>query len=111
MLFPNYKDNVNNESYIIDHLSRELKIEKSNIKIEYKGQNISEKVSGRDNTEKVYLHRLFLATIEKFPEHMKTEDFECDGRTYHWKSILDLEKDDASMEKNEDIITFVKNYL
>ncbi len=111
MLFPNYKDNANNESYISDHISREFKINKEHIKIEYKGQNISEKVSGRDNKKKVYLHRLFLVTIDEFPEYMKEKDFECGSRNYHWKSIVDLERDDDSMEKNDDIISFVKNYV
>lgn len=98
-LFINYKDNVNNESYIKDHLFRELKVDKSAIKVDYVSQNISEKISRRDNQKKVYCHKLFLATIENFPEDMKQDTFICDGRTYHWESIIQLEKDNAAMEK------------
>ena len=78
-LFLNYKDNINNADFIKDHLSRELKIEKSNMKIDYVSQLISEKISGSD------------------------------GRTYFWNSIIDLENDSSAMEKNSDIIKFVKD--
>lgn len=110
-LFINYRDNVNNESFIKDHLSRELKVDVSKIKVTYISQNISEKVSGRDNKKKVYCHKLFLVTIEAFPQSMKEDSFECDGRTYHWRSIVELESDDVAMEKNSDIIGFVKENI
>lgn len=107
-LFINYKDNVNNESFIKDHIFRELKVDVSKIKINYISQIISEKVSGRDNQKKVYCHKLFLTTIEEFPEYMKNDTFECDGRTYYWKSIVALENDEVAMAKNSDIIRFIK---
>lgn len=110
-LFINYKDNVNNESFIKDHIFRELKVDISKIKISYISQIIGEKVSGRDNKTKVYCHKLFLATIEEFPEFMKDDTFECDGRTYHWQTILELENDPTAMEKNSDIIRFVKENI
>lgn len=110
-LFINYKDNINNERYIKDHISRELKVDVSSINIRYISQNISEKVSGRDNQRKVYCHKLFLAKIENIPENMKKDTFECDGRTYHWKSIVDLERDNVAMKKNSDIIQFVKENI
>lgn len=110
-LFINYKDNVNNESFIKDHIFRELKVDITKIKINYISQIISEKVSGRDNQKKVYCHKLFLATIDEFPEYMKKDTFECDGRTYHWKSIVELENDGTAMEKNSDIIRFVKENI
>ncbi|MCD8050023.1 MAG: hypothetical protein LUG52_10640 [Clostridia bacterium] len=108
-LFVNYKDNTNNESFIKDHLSRELKIDESKIKLTYIAQNISEKISGSDNVKKVYCHKLFLAEIEDMPENMRKDTFEADGRVYHWKSIVELEEDDEAMAKNADIIGFVKN--
>lgn len=110
-LFINYKDNMNNESFIKDHLSRELKVDSSSITIKYISQIISEKISGRDNMPKMYCHKLFLAQIENIPEHMRSNTFECDGRTYHWNSILDLENDDEAVKKNSDIIHFVKENI
>lgn len=110
-LFINYKDNVNNESYIKEHIFREFKVNKSEIKVEYISQNISEKISGSNNQKKVYCHKLFLTTIEKFPEYMKNDTFECDGRNYYWKSIVELESDEVAMKKNKDIIRFVKESI
>lgn len=108
-LFLNYKDNINNADFIKDHLSRELKIEKSNMKIDYVSQLISEKISGSDGQKKVYSHKLFMVTINEFPEVMKSDSFIIDGRTYFWNSIIDLENDSSAMEKNSDIIKFVKD--
>lgn len=110
-LFINYKDNINNESFIKDHIFRELKVDMAEIEVKYVSQNISEKISGSDNEKKVYCHKLFLTTIENFPENMKKDTFICDGRTYHWKSIVELEKDKSAMEKNADIIQFVKESI
>lgn len=110
-LFLNYKDTTDNETFIKDHLSRELKVDISKIKIDYIAQNISEKVSGRDGREKIYCHKLFLATISDFPKNMKSNSFERDGRTYYWKSIVELENDKEAMKKNSDIIGFVKENI
>lgn len=107
-LFINYKDSVDNEHFIKDHIFRELKVDVSKIKVSYISQLISEKVSGRDNQTKVYCHKLYLTIIEEFPDFMKQDSFECDGKVYHWKSIVELENDEEAMKKNSDIISFVK---
>lgn len=110
-LFVNYKDNVNNENFIKDHLSRAFKVDIADIKVSYISQIISEKVSGRDNKRKVYCHKLFLIELEKFPKNMTQKTFVCDGLTYYWKSITELENDNEAMEKNADIIQFVKENI
>lgn len=107
-LFPYYKQNENNEDFIVDHLSRELKIKQSNISLRYRFDRISEKVSGSDGQRKVYCHKFYTADVQNFPEFMKSDTFECDEKVYHWLSISDLEKDADAMEKNSDIIAFVK---
>lgn len=110
-LFINYKDNVNNDSFIKDHISRELKVDVSKIKVRYISQLISEKVSGSDNLKKVYCHKLFSTTIDAFPDFMKHNSFECDGKVYHWMSIVELENDEVAMQKNSDIIAFIKDNI
>lgn len=110
-LFINYRDNINNEIFIKEHISRELKIDEQKLAIEQVSQLLSEKISGRDNKKKVYFHKLFSVKIDEFPEFMKQDFFECDGRTYFWKSIAELEKDPKAMEKNSDIIGFVKDKI
>lgn len=110
-LFINYRDNVNNGAHITDHFSREMKIDTSDLRIEYVSQLISEKISGRDNKNKVYRHNLFLMEIKNFPEYMKNDVFECNGIKYYWKSISELENDNNAMSKNSDIIRFVKDKI
>ena len=111
ILFPNYRNNVNNGTHITDHFSREMKIDKSLLSVEYISQLISEKNSGRDNKRKVYRHYLFLLTVKEFPDDMKNDTFECNGKIFHWKSITELENDINAMSKNSDIIRFVKDYI
>lgn len=110
-LFINYRDNVNNGAHIIDHFSRQMKIAPSGLSVEYVSQLISEKISARDNKNKVYRHNLFCMSVEEFPEYMKQDTFECEGVTYHWNTIAELEDDQAAMEKNSDIIRFVKDKI
>ena len=109
LLFINYRDNVNNGEHIKEHFSREMKIAPSMISVLSGTQLISEKVSGRDGKNKVYRHNLFLLTVSEFPEYMKNDTFECNGKTFHWMSIDKLENDKSAMEKNADIIRFVKD--
>lgn len=42
---------------------------------------------------------------------MKQNVFVCDGKTYLWKSISELENDSVAMKKNSDIIDFVKKNI
>lgn len=107
-LFLYYKQNINNEGFILDHLSRELKIERSDISLHYCFDRISEKVSGSDGQRKVYSHKFYIADIQNFPDFMKQDTFSCDGKVYHWMSIGDLEKDADAMKNNSDIIAFVR---
>ena len=39
---------------------------------------------------------------------MSGDEFDLDDKKYAWKSIEELEKDDNVMDKNDDIIAFVK---
>lgn len=110
-LFLNYKENPNNEIFIKEHLSRELKIELGDIKLTYLGQKVHEKFSESAKIQKVYSHKFYLATIEKFPSRMKQDSFECDGKQYHWMSVAELEKDGNVQKKNSDILGYVKEMV
>lgn len=106
--FLNYKENPNNEDFIRNHISSELKIGLNDIKLTYVSQKIHEKFSVSANMNKVYSHKFYLATIAKFPEHMKQKSFDCDGKVYHWMSVAELEGDENVQKKNLDILNFVK---
>ena len=110
-LFLNYKGNVNNENFIKDHLSSELKIELDNIELKYLGQKIHEKYSESAKENKVYCHKFYLANVKSFPELMKRSVFECDGKTYHWMTIDELEQDKEVQKKNSDVLSYVKELV
>lgn len=107
-LFPNYKTNDNNENYIKEHLSNELKLNINDIQLKYKCKNISHKLSQRDKRHKYYDHKFYLTEIYNFNNTMKKDEFEIDGKKYFWKTIYELELDKNVQEKNLDILNQVK---
>lgn len=108
-LFLNFKENINNESFIISGVSNRLKIDPSDISVKYITQKIHEKFSNSHKENRIYCHRLYLVSIKKFPNALKKNQFEVDGTQYKWMSIAEMEKDEQIMEINEDIVQFVKN--
>lgn len=110
-LFLNYKDNFNNEDFIKKHLSGDLKIELEDIKLSYLGQRIHEKYSESAKKRKVYCHKFYIADIKKFPDKIKQDSFEIDGKGYQWLSMPELETNKDVQKKNYDIVRFVKELV
>ena len=108
-LFLNFKDNTNNESFIISGVSNKLKIKKEDIKVSYIAQNVSEKRSESHHENRIYSHKLYLASVAGFPDVAKQNAFEIDGVQYCWMSISEMENDPRIMEVNADIVQFVKD--
>lgn len=108
-LFLNFKDNTNNESFIISGVSNKLKIKKEDIKVSYIAQNVSEKRSESHHENRIYSHKLYLASVAAFPDVAKQNAFEIDGVQYCWMSISEMENDPRIMEVNADIVQFVKD--
>lgn len=106
-----YKENPNNESFIKQHISQELKIETFDITLDCLGQRIHEKFSESTHEEKVYSHRFYLAKISKFPDMMLQDSFECDGKQYYWMTVPELEQDENVQKKNNDILGYVKELV
>lgn len=109
-LFLNYKINPNNEKFIMDHISHELKVKSEDISIDYLSQKIHEKYSQSHKEMRFYCHKLYLVTIKSFPDIMKHNSFEIDGVQYYWMSISEMERDRRIAEVNQDIVDFVKEY-
>ena len=105
------KENPNNESFIKQHISQELKIETFDITLDCLGQRIHEKFSESTHEEKVYSHRFYLAKISKFPDMMLQDSFECDGKQYYWMTVPELEQDENVQKKNNDILGYVKELV
>lgn len=109
--FPNYHTTDNNVEDIINKLSNELKIPKDNIKLEYKTMRIQEKFSERHKEKRVYEHILFNAKISDFPENLKDDKFEIDGKRYCWMSIAEMENDFEIKQRNMDVVSLVKENI
>ena len=110
-LFLNYKENPNNEEFIKNHLSGDLKIELDDISLSYLGQRIHEKYSESAKEEKVYCHKFYTANIKHFPDKITQDSFEIDGKKYRWMTIIELEMDEEVQKKNRDILEFVKELV
>lgn len=110
-LFLNYKDNPNNEDFIVNHISNELKINRNDIRLTFVAQMIHEKFSESAKKDKVYNHRFYIASIKQFPVEMKKDTFNFDGRVYYWKTITELERDENVRKKNMDILNYVKELI
>jgi hypothetical protein len=100
-----------NEENVKTRLSNLLHIDKKNIALQYKLERIQPKFSVKDNVDKVYLHRLYQATISEFPEACKESRFEIDGTRFCWMTVAEMEADSDIMKVNQDVISMVKDKI
>ncbi|WP_368276344.1 type II toxin-antitoxin system PemK/MazF family toxin [Coprococcus sp. RTP21204st1_G4_RTP21204_210225] len=66
------------------------------------------KYSESDKLYKIYNHKLYEVLLDSVPKNMENKEFDIDNTKYKWMSITELEQDENVMEKNDDIIAFVK---
>lgn len=93
------------DCYFIKHNTLLLN---SKIELEANKFAIELLISDDDLAEyKYYIHRFYRFHISG-NELLKQDTFVIDGRTYHWMSIAEMEQDKNIMEKNGDIVGFVK---
>lgn len=111
LLFPNYKDNDNNNDFITNRLSNEFQIKVDNISLEFVDQYISFKFSESNNEYRVYNHKFYIAKIKKFPKYMEDDNFSISNKKFCWKTIDELKQDDNVMKKNKDIVSHVEEII
>lgn len=104
-LFPYFKSKDPNKENVDKKMSELLKLD---ISTTYVTSAVHCKYSVRDNVYKRYKHKLYKLCLHEIPKYMEQDTFELDGKKCAWKSIEELEKDIETMEKNDDIIAFVK---
>lgn len=104
-LFPYFRSEDPNKENVDKKMSKLLKCD---ISTTYVTNAIHCKYSVRDDVYKRYKHKLYKLRLEEIPKYMEQDIFELDGKKCAWKSIEELEKDIETMEKNDDIIAFVK---
>ena len=113
-LFLNFRtqqDMTENEEKIKRGLSNDLQVNMSDIKIDYKNTYLHKKFSYSDQCEKWYEHTIYQAHISHMPETEQRDSFVINGRQYHWMSLPEMERDQIMMEKNSDIVSFVKQLV
>lgn len=59
----------------------------------------------------IYNHKLYKLLLTDIPESMRDDSFEIDGIKYSWMSFEELEVDLNTMQKNDDVIAFVKSKI
>ena len=111
-LFLNYKtvDRADEES-VINKVSADLNVDKSQINSRYISSKVQEKYSESHQENRIYNHRLYEIKIQVFPEDEQKENFVVNGRHYYWMSISDMERDPNIVKKNLDVIDFVKESM
>lgn len=112
-LFPNWHSMETpdeNETNLIKHISQDLKIDRDGISISFLFDKIHEKFSQSVKKTKTYHHSFYKLKIQTnaLNSWMRKEEFMSDGKKYKWMSIAEMEKDSNIMDKNSDIIDFIK---
>ena len=61
--------------------------------------------------DSVHKRRLYEVTLSKYSEKMKKDSFVVNGKRYYWMSVTEMEKDENIMEKNREVVDFVKEKI
>lgn len=112
--FLNYRtqtDERKNTEFIKKRLSEQLKVDVKSIQLDYKTEDIYTKYSVSDKCNKSYDHRIYQATIGKFPEIMKSDRFMIDGVSYHWATTQEMNNDPDIKAKNSEMVKLIEEYI
>ena len=107
-LFPYYRTTDNNKENIEKQVKNELGIECS---ISYITVAEHCKYSARDEVYKRYKHKLYKIELTDVPEHMMETMFELSAIQYKWMTIEEMEENKEIMEKNDDVVAFIKKSI
>jgi mRNA-degrading endonuclease toxin of MazEF toxin-antitoxin module len=104
-LFPYIRSTDTNKENVDNFASDLLQLE---ISTEYVSQATHCKYSVSDDVYKIYNHKLYKVFLDVIPEHMQDDSFSIDGTEYKWMSMKEIENDEIIMEKNDEVVAFVK---
>lgn len=104
-LFPYFRSEEENKA-AADRNASAIIGEKINA--QYVASSIHCKFSVKDQVYKIYNHKLYTLTLNSAPNHMKEKEFEINGIKYKWMSFSEMESNQEIIEKNEEVIAFVK---
>ena len=111
MLFLNKKtlqDRETHEENITRYISDKLHVDKENIDIEFKTEQVHTKYSKSADVYKKYRHQFYEINILEFPEQLKNNSFEIDGTEYKWMTLREMWMDEKIVKDNSDIVGYVQ---
>lgn len=104
-LFPYYRTAEYNKANIDEKASELLQLD---VTTDHVAHTIHCKYSVSDEVYKQYKHTLYKLDLKDVPEDMQEDSFQLADKKYSWKTFEELESDSNTMEKNDDVIAFVK---
>ena len=104
-LFPYLRSTDNNKENVDNFVSQLFHSEMST---EYLCTAKHCKYSVSDGVYKIYNHKLYRVLMDEISENVPESIFGDSDFKYRWMSIEEMEKDQVIMEKNDDIVAFVK---
>ncbi len=114
--FLNYRtqsSEAENEQFIKQRLSNELKIPLAGITLVKLGKILQEKYAVKEAHSKVYDHTYYEARIAPaaFPAALKEKTCTIDGKTYCWMTMEAMRQDKEIREKNLEVVNQVDSFL
>lgn len=94
----------NAEKELARQVSNHLQLPEGDVRLTKKDFRVTEKFSVRDKVDKKYEHTLYLASIETFPDILRSERFTLNGVNFRWMTLMEMKEDPNIMEKNEDVV-------
>lgn len=107
-LFPYYRTTDNNKTDIEKNVENDLDL---TCDISYVTVAEHCKYSVRDDVYKRYKHKLYKIELKNISETMMESEFEISKTRYKWMSIEEMEEDQELMDKNDEIVAFVKKNI
>lgn len=104
-LFPYLRSTDNNKENVDNFVSQ---LFHSEISTEYLCTERHCKYSVSDGVYKIYNHKLYRVLIDGISENMSESIYGGSDFKYRWMSIEEMENDKVIMEKNDDVVAFVK---
>ena len=105
-LFPYVKSTNDNKTNVDEFASALFQTE---ISTKYVSSAKHCKYSVSDMTYKIYNHKLYMLLIDEVLLNMAAKEFVISSETYCWMSMKDMEQNQELLEKNDEVIAFVKS--
>lgn len=104
-LFPYVRSTTNNKTNVDNYIHDTYHLP---VTMTYVTHATHCKYSENDKVYKIYHHKLYEVSLDSVPDSMAQDEFQIGDTKFRWMSINELENDETIMNKNDEIIAFVK---